>query len=195
MSYTLIFDITKTSWTDSLSLLPLIPLLAGSIMTGMNISRMWRGLPVYSWSARPDKPFRVFPYMLLAIGMGSAYLTYQHSYVAYTDLRSAYEAGKCEITEGKVENLQRNFKKGESPVSFDIGHKQFAFRGGRDTPAFQQTTSSGGPVREGQQLRIASCDGAIVKLEIMDYAEPDKQRADDNKSPHSELNPKNTVSQ
>lgn len=192
MSYTLIFDITKTSWTDSFSLLPLIPLLAGVIMTGMNISRMWKGLPVYSWSARPDKPFRVFPYMVLAIGLGGTWQTYQDSYVAYTDLRSEYDAGKCEIIEGKVENLQRNFNKGKSPVSFDVLYKHFTFRGGRDTPAFQQTTAGGGPVREGQQLRIASCDGAIVKLEIMDYAEPDKQKADENKSAE---NLKSAVSQ
>ena len=169
MSSTLIFDITQTAWTDSATLIPLIPLAAGAIMIGMNISRKRQGLSAHSWRSHSDKPAPFFPYFVLGLGLITSWMVFKNSYFAYTDLRSQYETGKCEVIEGKVENFRSGEnKKGAPPESFDIRHKHFVYRDGLGMPAFHHSAANGGPIREDQQLRIAHCDGAIVRLEILD---------------------------
>jgi len=166
MSYTLFFDLTQKVWTDFLTLFPLIPLGMGVVGIALNISRKRRGLPAFSWSLQSDKPAPFAPYIFLVIGLLTSWLVFQGSYLAYTDLRNEYDAGKCEIIEGKVENLILHKKKRDPPSSFDVWPKHYVHRGWRDTPAFQASARMNDSIKEGLQVRITDCSGAIVKLEI-----------------------------
>ncbi|MES2041262.1 MAG: hypothetical protein V4495_25880 [Pseudomonadota bacterium] len=169
MSSTLIFDITQTAWTDTLNLFPIIPMVAGAVMIGINKSRKRQGLPAYTWSSRSDKPAPFLPYFFLGVGLFFTALIFKNSYFGYAKLRSEYEGGKCEVIEGKVENFHAGENiKGVPAESFDIKQKQFSYFDKSDRAAFHQTAANGGPIRENQQLRIAHCDGAIVRLEILD---------------------------
>lgn len=166
MSYTLYFDLTQKVWTNFLTPVQLIPLSIGVVGIALNVSRKRRGLPAYSWSSSPDKPAHFLPYLFLGIGLLTSWMTFRDGYLAYTELRAEYDAGKCEIIEGKIENLVLHKKKGDPPSSFDVWPKHYPYRRWLNTAAFHVSGSDNAPIKEGLQVRITDCSGAIVKLEI-----------------------------
>ncbi|MFZ6776477.1 hypothetical protein ACO0LD_06545 [Undibacterium sp. Ji83W] len=175
MNSTLIFDITQTEWTSHLNSFPALVFVAvGVIMTGLNISRKRRGLPKHGWNAGLDKPGPILPLFILGLGLVTTVYIFRASYFDYTELRSAYEQGNCEVIEGKVENFHAGTrKKNASKEYFDIRHKHFVYPNPGNLAAFNKTVADGGPIKEGLQVRIHHCDGAIARLEILDNATPD----------------------
>lgn len=78
-------------------------------------------------------------------------------------------SGDFQVTAGVVRNMKPMPYEGHSQETFIVANVMFRYsdydilRGG-----FRNTSSHGGPIREGLNVRIAHRDGRILKLEICD---------------------------
>ena len=99
-------------------------------------------------------------------GLGATLLAY----------RGALASGEHHVVEGVVTDFDPTAYFGKKEESFVVDGVRFAYSDNRVTPAFNHTSSHGGPIREGLRVRIAylarRSDNAILKLEIADEGTP-----------------------
>lgn len=88
-------------------------------------------------------------------------------------LSSALRENRCGIAEGRVEHFQAesDFPK-KRPESFDVGNCHFFYDEGVVTGAFNQPRTWGGPIYEGEQVRIHYLGNDIARLEVAAATEP-----------------------
>src|SRR5947208_38201 len=81
-----------------------------------------------------------------------------------SELAAAFRAGKCSVVEGTVTDFHAMPANGHGIESFLVGGKRFQYSDYIITSGFHQTTSHGGPVRDGLRLRIHYLGSNIAKL-------------------------------
>ena len=174
MPSTLVYDILQTSWVSTMNpTMGVVITALGCVMIAVNMWRKHRGLPVYNWRRRSDKPDRGIAFLVLAYGLVIMIGIARMSYVDYTNLRTAYESGQCKVVEGTVEHFHAvQTMKNAKKESFDIGSTHFAYPDSGNTAAFSTTAAYGGPMRNGLPVRIHHCNGDIVRLEVFDDGKP-----------------------
>ena len=92
----------------------------------------------------------------------------------HLDLRNASMRGECTIVEGVVENFAPMPYGGHAMESFTVDGVRFEYSDYVINGGFNNTQSHGGPIYEGQRVRVcymsrATPDGdVIVRLEIAD---------------------------
>ena len=84
----------------------------------------------------------------------------------YLRLASALREGRCEIVEGEVTKFHPMPAEGHHEESFDVGGKHFQYADYIVIAGFNQSSSHGGPVREGIKVRIYHVGNIIARLEI-----------------------------
>jgi len=84
----------------------------------------------------------------------------------YWQLSSVYTGQHYKVVEGIVEDFQPMPYAGPSEECITVTGERFCYSDFNSTAAFHQSTSHGGPVRQGQPVRISHADNAILRLEI-----------------------------
>jgi hypothetical protein len=75
-------------------------------------------------------------------------------------------SGNCETVEGRVEHFHPMPAGGHDVEHFDVQGVDFSYSDYIVTAGFNNTSSHGGPVREGLPVRICYRDGEILRLAV-----------------------------
>ena len=105
-------------------------------------------------------PLSVTGFGLLWLFIGS--LNYAH----FASLRSLARSENIDVVEGTVTQFVPAPFESHAQESFVVNGHRFAYSEHDETTGFHQTQAQGGPVREGQRVRIAYSGRDILKLEI-----------------------------
>lgn len=81
-------------------------------------------------------------------------------------LQRAYQRDEYSVIEGTVEDFQPMPPEGHQEECFSVKAKRFCYSDFRGTPAFNNTTSHGGPIKKGLHVRIAYIGNDILRLQI-----------------------------
>ena len=177
MTSSVVFDITQANWQSNINWAPVaFYVVLGSIKLVMNMLYKRKAITEHGFSWFYDKVTRALPFILLVFGFAVAALYARRAHADYTALRSAYEKGQCEITDGTIEHfVPGRYTKYDSLESFDIGTKQFAYPSPGNTAAYKTTAADGGPMKNGLHVRIHRCEGDIARIDIIEDVKPQNQ--------------------
>jgi|SRR5215471_10583665 len=84
----------------------------------------------------------------------------------YARARDAYVKGDYSIAEGTVANFHPMPYSGHQNETFSVNGVEFSYSDYVLVPCFNNTTSHGGPMRDGLRVRIAYSGNCILKLEV-----------------------------
>lgn len=86
-----------------------------------------------------------------------------HDYLA---LVNALEEGRYDVVEGPVEQFVPMPKEGHTSERFVVDGRRYSYSDFEITTAFNNTSSHGGPIRQGLRVRIFDVNGNIARLEV-----------------------------
>ena len=154
MEYTVVFDVTAAGyghwWFPAFGLLSVII----GILVVLNRRRLpdgWLGCTV----------------LLLTLSSLFTTLSFLVTYTDYQHLASDLRDGRCAMVEGVVTDFDPMPAAGHKYESFTVAGKRFAYSDYVSTAGFNNTSSHGGPIREGQHVRIRYLGNEIARLEIL----------------------------
>lgn len=132
-------------------------ILAGAVVVGVG-SRLvdlgWERQALVAFSA-----------LALVFAVGNVALTI----LERNTLLEQYRSGDTQVVEGRVSNFSRDTRTGRGPQSFDVGEHHFEMWGLRETAAFNQTVSQGGPNLSSRCVRVVfNQDREILQLALLD---------------------------
>jgi hypothetical protein len=159
MRYELVFDIAqiRPSWWEPLSAIAFV-------LLGIMMIRYRHVLP---WGGGVATPFRrAFPYLFCGLAILIAVVGTMGSYFRDRSLREALGSGRAQVAEGRVTDFTPMSDFGNKTESFRVGDHRFAYSDYVETGGFNNTSTHGGPVREGLQVRVTYVGKVIVRLEI-----------------------------
>jgi hypothetical protein len=84
----------------------------------------------------------------------------------WADWRSAYERGAYSTVEGVVHDFKPMPYEGHQDECFWVKNQKFCYSDYIVRPGFRQSTSHGGPIREGLPVRIDYYNGQILRLDV-----------------------------
>jgi hypothetical protein len=84
----------------------------------------------------------------------------------YSALRNALKEGNIAVVEGRVENFVPMPYIGHAQERFSVCGVSFSYSDYGVTAGFNNTSSHGGPIREGLWVRMAYVGNSIARLEI-----------------------------
>jgi hypothetical protein len=91
------------------------------------------------------------------------------TYLRQESLIQVLRTGHVEVVEGDIEHFQPMPEGCHAPERFDVAGHRFAYKDCFDAGGFNQSSTKGGPLEQGQHVRIFYRDGLILKLQL---AEP-----------------------
>ena len=94
----------------------------------------------------------------------------------YLNLRSVISQGQFSVVEGAVTNFRPMPYTGHTLECFSVREQTFCYSDYVVTAGFNNTTSHGGPIREGLPVRVSYIGGTIVRLEVKADALPSGMR-------------------
>src|SRR5689334_21528282 len=100
---------------------------------------------------------------------GVAFSTTFREYVA---LHSAYGRSQFSVVEGRVTNFRPMPHEGHQPECFSVQSQTFCYSDYEVTAGFNNSTSHGGPIRDGLPVRVSYICKTIVRLEVRSDALP-----------------------
>jgi hypothetical protein len=81
-------------------------------------------------------------------------------------LEAEVRAGREQTVVGTVEHFQPEPVGGHQDESFEVAGREFHYSSFDFSAGFNTTQPKGGPIHEGQTVRVTFVNGDIVKLEI-----------------------------
>jgi hypothetical protein len=154
VDYSVVFDVARNGYHPSVGLrIGLLFIGVGAVLVLCRgfIRPQWRGFPLVLFLG-----FSVFwTVALLAI-----------TWTDYYELASALRDARCEVVEGTVTQFHPMPVGGHDVESFSVGGKYFEYSDWTITSAFHQSSTYGGPVRDGMQVRIHYLGKDIARLEV-----------------------------
>jgi len=134
---------------------------AGMIPMLIGLVTMW-GKRRFGWQ-RPHWAFSV-----CSLAFGLIWLVTVASTLLVEDERvySSYRNGSYSTVEGMVSNFRPMLYSGHQDECFSVKDQEFCYSDYAAAPGFRNSTSHGGPLREGLPVRIAFRDGRILRLEV-----------------------------
>jgi hypothetical protein len=87
-------------------------------------------------------------------------------YVEYRQMLSALAQRRAVTIEGVVTDLSPGDEGGHVPEWFTVSGHRFTYSRSDDSPGFTRVRGVGGPIREGQRVRILEVNDRIARLEI-----------------------------
>ena len=117
---------------------------------------------------RLSKSFIVLTTVVCAVFLLLASSTYNAPGVQdmYARAKDAYIQGQYSTVEGTVTNFHPMPYSGHQNETFSVSGIQFSYSDYVLIPCFNNTSSHGGPIREGLRVRIAYSGNCILKLEV-----------------------------
>jgi hypothetical protein len=91
-----------------------------------------------------------------------------HTYRLHLRLRKAVRDGTAQLIEGYVTHFSPMPYEGHADESFVINGNTLAYSDFNVTGCFNNTSSHGGPIREGLRIRIWVVNDCIARLEVAD---------------------------
>jgi polyferredoxin len=164
VTYNVVFDITSAGYrTWSFAAFGLIFVAIGAILVTLAVWR--KALPFPWWSKRPtaSKVFAFFFFSFAVVWTVSAFLSTYHD---YSTLTTALKNGNAHVIEGLVTNFQPMPVTGHAMERFCVSVVCFEYSDYVVTSGFNNTSSHGGPIREGLPIRVTYFGNAILKLEV-----------------------------
>lgn len=122
------------------------------------------------WRKPSDTPVRDGLAALAITAWAVAWLVlhdFPRIYGRTEDLVSAYEQGRCRVTEGVVAVKHEQPRHGHSSGDrIVVDGREFVVSYFHATPAYRDTIAHGGVLRAGAYVRLCDVDGALVKVEV-----------------------------
>ena len=87
-------------------------------------------------------------------------------YRDYARLVRAFEQDTVQYVEGPVQNFIPMPANGHGVERFEVGGKRFEYSHNVASAGFNHTSTKGGPIHEGLQVRIGYVGDTIVRLEV-----------------------------
>jgi len=160
LSYRTYFDVARDGFADwNMVRFPLL------------IGLAWILLNFVSRILRKRNPFDVKALLgylgVLVLTSYVAIMMYRMRHGEYERMRDAELNGGCEWVEGTVANMQPEEREG-AVESFVVSGHRYSYGSHGIGPGFHLGHASGGPMKNGLQVRICDVGGAIARLEIAD---------------------------
>jgi hypothetical protein len=122
-------------------------------------------LPFNWWSSRPRASKRFAVYILIFSLFWTISALYG-TYAQYAALKKAQENGTAQIVEGVVTHFKPMPATGHAMERFCVQTTCFSYSDYVVSAGFNNTSSHGGPIREGLPVRVTYVGAAIIKLEV-----------------------------
>jgi hypothetical protein len=158
MEYKVVFDVTSAGYkTWSFSLVGLVLAVVGGFLVRYRDRLPMRG---------PKVVVRAFPFVFFGFAILWTLLAFGSTFTEYRSLRSAVRDGRVSIIEGTLSQFKPMPYTGHAMERFCVRATCFEYSDYVVTSGFNNTSSHGGPIREGLRVRIAHIRGTIVRLEV-----------------------------
>ena len=156
--YRLVFDVTREGFRDWW--FPAFGLIFVALgVMGVIVERRF--------AARPRRwPRALGVWAFLSFSMLWTFLAGFFSYREYAGLVSAFEYGTVQYVEGPVQNFVPMPANGHGVERFDVGGRHFEYSHNVASAGFNDTSTEGGPIRPGLQVRIGYVGDTIARLEV-----------------------------
>ena len=160
MHYRTVFDIAAAgykSWSFPAFGLAFIALGIVFVLNRRNIPGWWSKHPAAS---------KAFAFFFLGFSVLWTLVSFLATHGDYAALAKARTAPGLQVVEGVVTNFKPMPPTGHAMEKFCVSGTCFEYSDFIVTAGFNNTSSHGGPIREGLQVRVAHVGNAIVKLEV-----------------------------
>ena len=160
MGYQTVFDIATAGYKSwNFPAFGLIFVAAGVVLVAnrKNLSGWWRKHPRAS---------NVFAFYFLGFAALWTFISFFSTYGEYSSLSKARIANDESVAEGTVTNFEPMPVTGHAMERFCVVGKCFEYSDYVISAGFNNTSSHGGPIREGLQVRVSYVGNTIVKLEV-----------------------------
>jgi hypothetical protein len=107
----------------------------------------------------------IFSWFFLVASSLFTFFTFITTSHAYGDAEVALRDGRYSVATGPVMNFVPMPYTGHSLESFEVGGHKFTYSDYVLTPGFRTTTSHGGPIHEGLNVRVSYVGNLILRLE------------------------------
>ena len=158
-----VFEISR--WSNGLLADELFRLAIGAVSLLGGLTGLF-----YIWR-RPDVLARRHLTWFLFITAWAVFWLVMHDFPAMYQridrLVAAYQAGRCEVSEGIVKVLREQPAHGHSSADrVMVDGREFEVNYFYATPAYRDTIAHGGVLRAGAYVRICQVGGAIVRVDL-----------------------------
>jgi hypothetical protein len=160
VNYQVVFDIADVgykNWTGPAFGLIFVAIGILLVANRKNLPGQWSNYPLAS---------SAFAFFWLGF---SVFVTLTMFYVSYTDyssLSSARSAGQARIVHGPVRDFVPMPVTGHAMERFCVTDECFEYSDYVATAGFNNTSSHGGPIKEGLQVRVTYVGNSIIRLEV-----------------------------
>ncbi len=161
MNYKTIFDIAIEGYKSWPFVLPGL----GFIIVCVLLLRFHKYLPFWPFRLS-DKSKKRYAILCLAFVVIWTITSFYSTYGEYHRLMKTRQAGTYKIVEGKVTDFIPMPYEGHKNESFTDNGERFQYSDYVVTAGFNHTSSHGGPIKPGLQVRISYVGNAIIKLEV-----------------------------
>ena len=164
MHYKVVFDNTTVGYTGwHFALFGMVGIVIGAVF--VVIVRRQGVLPFRWWSDRPRASKR-FAYLMLGFPLLWTLAVLYSTYSQYAGLKKAQQSGAASVVEGPVTHFRPMPATGHAMERFCVQETCFSYSDYVVTAGFNNTSSHGGPIREGLPVRVTYVGAAIIKLEV-----------------------------
>lgn len=154
MDYYVAFDASQPNLGNwAFALIPLAVCLIGAAMIAFNRR------------AKAERR-RLLPYVGTFFGGVVFCLFVIRGVLEHERLTDRLQSGRFVVVEGVVENFVPMRAGGKGYERFVVAGHEYHYSENMPSFSFNQTRSSGGPIRPGIRVRIADVDGVIARLEV-----------------------------
>ena len=160
MEYRTVFDIASAgykSWT-----FPMVGLIF--IFVGALVVAVRRHLP--GWWGKHPTASNIFAFSFLGFTVAWTLVSFFGTYRDYSSASGAMERNHALVAEGIVSDFKPMPVTGHAMESFCVSGKCFRYSDYAITAGFNNTSSHGGPIRQGLPVRVTYVGNTILKLEV-----------------------------
>jgi len=160
MEYQTVFDIAEVGYKSwNFPAFGLILVAAGGVLVARRKS-------LSGWWSRHPNASAAFAFSLFGFAILWVLTTFFSTFGAYSSLSRARAVNDVRVVEGVVTNFKPMPATGHAMERFCVSSKCFEYSDYVVTAGFNNTSSHGGPIREGLQVRVSYVGNSIVKLEV-----------------------------
>jgi hypothetical protein len=160
MEYRVVFDIASAgykAWS--------FPAF-GLIFVVVGIALLARRKRLPGWWGKHPKASSAFVFFFLGFAVLWTVAAFVITYDDYSSLSKAQQEDRVLVVEGIVSNFKPMPATGHAMERFCVSGKCFEYSDYVVTGGFNNTSSHGGPIREGLPVRVSYVGNSNVKLEI-----------------------------
>jgi hypothetical protein len=164
MQYRVVFDITSAGYRSwSFPAFGLFFVTIGALLVAVVLWR--KSLPLSGWASRP-RASKIFAFVFFGGALVWTSEAFFNTYHENLRLNNAIVNGTTKVAEGVVTDFKPMPVTGHAMERFCVSGACFEYSDYVVTSGFNNTSSHGGPIREGLPVRVTYVGGSILKLEV-----------------------------